>query len=364
MNSSGPKPSGRRSGSRTSRTPTARSARRHAKASHTVPQPPERRRLRQQAQASRVVIPSSLTILAICAGLTAMRAATNGDINAAMALVVAAAFLDGIDGRVARLMGATSRIGAEIDSLADAINFGVVPAMIIYFHLLDGQDLGWVLALVYCCAIVLRLARFNTLLDDDEAPAYTRDFFAGVPAPAAAIVALLPIGMEQQFGEGWWTSLPVVGGWLVVVAFLAVSRIPTSSLKTVSIPARAIAGLLVLVAAAAALLVTFPYVLMMIMIAGYALHIPFAWRARRWVASRPEHWDDKPAVRRAQRRALRTSSPNGRRRRPVLNSLGRLGLNRPTGPAPEPAVAGPATTGPGTAGPGTTGPRPTESESE
>ncbi|MBD0861581.1 phosphatidylcholine/phosphatidylserine synthase [Gordonia sp. zg691] len=331
MNPPGPA-AGRRSNARTSRTPTARSARRQAQSTQSAaPEVPERRRLRRQAQAGRILVPSSLTILAICAGLTAMRMATTGEIAAAMGLLVAAAFLDGIDGRVARLMGATSRMGAEIDSLADAINFGVVPAMIIYFHLLDGHDLGWALALVYCCAIVLRLARFNTLLDDDEAPAYTRDFFVGVPAPAAAICALLPIGLEQQFGEGWWTSLPAVGGWLVLLAYLAISRIPTSSLKTAKIPPGAIAGLMVLVAVCAALLVTFPYVLMMIVIAGYAIHIPFAWRARRWVASRPEFWNDKPAERRAQRRELARTSPGGRRRRPVLNSMGRLGLNRPTG---------------------------------
>ncbi|UOG23564.1 phosphatidylcholine/phosphatidylserine synthase [Gordonia amicalis] len=322
----------------TTRNPTARSARRQAQAhapTPAAPREPERRRVRRQAQAGRIIIPSSLTILAICAGLTAMRAATTGDIDAAMGLLVAAAFLDGIDGRVARLMGATSRIGAEIDSLADAINFGVVPAMIVYFHLLEGQDLGWALALVYCCAVVLRLARFNTLLDDEEAPGYTRDFFVGVPAPAAAIAALLPIGLAQQFGEGWWTSLPAVGGWLVLVAFLAVSRVPTASLKTASIPPRAVAGLLVLVAVGAALLLTYPYVLMMIAILGYAIHIPFAWRSRRWVASRPEYWEERPAERRAQRKASKTE-PDGRRRRPVLKSQRRLGLNRPTG---APAIA-------------------------
>lgn len=315
---------------RSARTPTSRSARRTTRSTASTTSA-ERNRLRRQAAAGRMFVPSALTILAICAGLTAMRAATTGDVDVAMGLVVAAALLDGIDGRVARMMGATTRIGAEIDSLADAINFGVVPAMIVYFHLMDGQDLGWALALIYCCAIVLRLARFNTLLDDDDAPAYTRDFFVGVPAPAAAICALLPIGLSQQFGDGWWTSLPAVGGWLVIVAFLAVSRIPTASLKAASVPPRALAAVLIVVAIGAALLLTFPYVLMMIAIAGYAVHIPFAWRSRRWVASRPEFWDDRPAERRAQRRAIRAVT-GGRRRRPTLKkSQARLGLNRPAG---------------------------------
>jgi CDP-diacylglycerol---serine O-phosphatidyltransferase len=276
-------------------------------------------------------VPSALTILAICAGLTAVRVAGTGDINAAMGLVVAAALLDGIDGRVARMMGATTRMGAEIDSLADAINFGVVPALIVYLHLMSDQDLGWMLALIYCCAIVLRLARFNTLLDDDGAPGYTRDFFVGVPAPAAAIIALLPIGLSQQFGDGWWTSVPVVGGWLVFVALLAVSRVPTASLKTASVPPRALAGLLIIVAIGAALLLTFPYVLMMIAIGGYLLHIPFAWRNKRWVAERPEHWEDHPSERRALRRAINRSQPRRRRLATAAKSQARLGLRRPTG---------------------------------
>ncbi|MGP3708314.1 CDP-alcohol phosphatidyltransferase family protein [Gordonia paraffinivorans] len=358
-------PSQKTAAHKPTRTPTARSARRQAQHAHAVPaKEPERRRLRRQAQAGRIIIPSSLTILAICAGLTAMRAATTGDIDAAMALLVAAALLDGIDGRVARLMGATSKIGAEIDSLADAINFGVVPAMIVYFHLLSGHNLGWALSLVYCCAIVLRLARFNTLLDDEEAPGYTRDFFVGVPAPAAAIAALLPIGLAQQFGDGWWTSMPAVGGWLVLVAFLAVSRIPTASLKTASIPPRAIAGLLILVAIGAALLLTYPYILMIIAILGYAAHFPFAWRSKRWVASRPEYWEDKPAERRAQRRAMARTTPGGRRRRPVLKSQRRLGLNRPTGnPAPaEGPDAGDRPTAPTAAAGDTAGDPTTESE--
>ncbi|MGV9860754.1 CDP-alcohol phosphatidyltransferase family protein [Gordonia sp. NPDC003425] len=291
--------------------------------------------LRRQAAASRMFVPSALTILAICAGLTAVRAAANHNVDLAMALVVAAALLDGIDGRVARMMGATSRIGAEIDSLADAINFGVVPALIIYLHLMQGADVGWLLTLVYCCAIVLRLARFNTLLDDVDAPRYTRDFFVGVPAPAAAIVALLPIGLQQQFGDGWWTSPPAVGTWLVLVAFLAVSRIPTASFKATAVPPRAMAGLLIVVAIAAALLLTYPYVLMIIAVAAYAAHIPFAWRSRRWVQARPEFWDDSPGERRAERRARARRQPRRQGPHP-RKSEARLGLHKPTPRPPEP----------------------------
>ncbi|MGV9709274.1 CDP-alcohol phosphatidyltransferase family protein [Gordonia sp. NPDC003424] len=283
----------------------------------------------KQAAAGRMVLPSALTILAICAGLTAIRMAGDQKIDLAMTLVVVAAVLDGLDGRVARMIGATSRMGAEIDSLADAINFGVVPAMIVYVSLMPGDRIGWVLTLVYCCAIVLRLARFNTLLDDDDAPGYTQDFFVGVPAPAAALSALLPIAVWQQFGSGWWTSWPVVGGWLVFVALLAVSRVPTASLKTARVPPRALAGVLILVAIGAALLVTFPYVLMMVLVVAYLAHIPFAWRNQRWVASRPELWETRPADRRAERRAIARAHTRRRARGGTARSQARLGLRRP-----------------------------------
>lgn len=271
-----------------------------------------------------MIIPSALTILAVCAGLTAVRLAAVNRLDLALVLVVGAALLDGIDGRVARLMNATSKIGAELDSLADAINFGVVPALILSATLMSGHDLGWAIALVYCCAIILRLARFNTLTDDENAPGYTRDFFVGVPAPAAALIALGPVGLHQGLGDGWWSSFPAVGVWTLLAAFLAISRIPTSSLKaTTKLSRSALAPALVIFAAAAALLVTYPYALMVAVIAAYLVHIPFAWWANRWVAARPEHWETLPAERRRRRRM--TS-----KRRPILRkSQARLGLRRP-----------------------------------
>jgi CDP-diacylglycerol--serine O-phosphatidyltransferase len=245
-------------------------------------------------------------------------------VDLALVLVVSAAALDGVDGRVARMIHATSKIGAELDSLADAINFGVVPALILASVLLKGHDLGWAIVLVYCCAIILRLARFNTLNDDENAPGYYRDFFVGVPAPAAALIALGPVGLHEGLGDGWWSSLPAVGAWTLLAAFLAISRIPTSSLKaTTKLSRSALAPALILVAGAAALLVTYPYTLMTLLIAAYLAHIPFAWWANRWVEARPEHWDSLPSERRSYRRMT------SKRRPSLRKSQARLGLRRP-----------------------------------
>lgn len=265
------------------------------------------------------LLPSVITILALCGGLSAVKFALDGELGTALAMVGAAAVLDSLDGRIARLLDATSKMGAELDSLADAISFGVAPALVLYVTLLDGNQFGWIIALLYAVSIVLRLARFNTLLDDIAAPAYTKDFFVGVPAPAGALIALTPIAVYVQWGDGWWSSMPVVTIWTLLSAALIVSRIPTLAMKTVSVPPRMAAALLALVALAAAALVTYPYVLLMVLVGVYLAHIPFAVRSQRWVAARPETWDIKPSERRAIRRA-----PGGNRR-----SATRLGLRRP-----------------------------------
>lgn len=329
------------------RHPTGAPRRRSLRRAAGSPDVASRRsRASRSARASRMLIPSTLTVFAICAGLTAVRSADAGQVDLAMALLVLAAVFDGLDGRVARLMDASTKIGAEIDSLADAINFGVAPALIVYAVVLRdndtsaAQDFGWILALLYCVAIVLRLARFNTLLDDDSAPKYTKDYFVGVPAPAAAVMALLPIGLEQHFGSGWWSSVPAVGAWMVFIGLLAVSRVPTLSMKSANVRPSALAGLLFIVAAAAALLFTFPYLLMIIIVAVYLLHIPFAWRTQRWAAAHPEHWDAPARDRRLQRRDERRQAvADGSRRRVIPARAGgrapssaRLGLRRPQRP--------------------------------
>jgi CDP-diacylglycerol--serine O-phosphatidyltransferase len=276
-----------------------------------------------------VILPSATTVLAICAGLSSIKFALDEKPWISLALIGAAAVLDGIDGGIARALNAQSRMGAEIDSLADAVNFGVAPALVIYVSMLDKahvgpgwSQVGWIFVLLYAVCVVLRLARFNALLDDDTRPAYTREFFTGMPAPCGAIGSIGPLIAMQAFGNGWWTSPWFVCIWLAINAAFLVSRVPTIALKAISVPANAAPILLILVAAGAAGLLLFPYHLLLLIIVGYLLIIPFTIRSQRWVAARPEAWDVKPGQRRAVRRAARRNAPYRR-------SMARLGLRRP-----------------------------------
>ncbi|NKY87100.1 CDP-alcohol phosphatidyltransferase family protein [Nocardia veterana] len=299
---------------------------------NTVTEPGRRRRTIR-------LLPSIVTILALCAGLSAVKFGLDGALDIALAMIGAAAVLDTLDGRLARMLSATTKIGAELDSLADAISFGVAPALVLYVTFLRQDSAGWIIALIYAVSVVLRLARFNTIMDDDTRPDWQREYFTGVPAPAAALIALLPLALHGQFGSGWWTDFPVVAAWTVFAALLAVSTIPTLAMKSVSVAPQAAALLLVLVALAAAALVTYPLVLLMVLIGLYLAHIPFAWRSQRWVAARPETWHHKPAERRAQRRADRRrpaviGEPSARlrlRRPGIRESSARLRLRRPGG---------------------------------
>ena len=268
------------------------------------------------------ILPSATTVLAVCAGLTSIKFALDGRPHIALALIGAAAILDGIDGGIARALDAQSRMGAEIDSLADAVNFGVAPALVIYVTLLPASPVGWIFVLLYAVCVVLRLARFNALLDDDTRPAYTREFFTGMPAPCGAVGSVAPLVAMLEFGHGWWTSPWFVCVWLAANAALLVSRVPTLALKAISVPPNAAPILLILVAAAAAGLLLFPYILVLLIIVGYLCIIPFTIRSQRWVAARPEAWDVKPRQRRAVRREARRASPNRR-------SMERMRLRRP-----------------------------------
>jgi CDP-diacylglycerol---serine O-phosphatidyltransferase len=267
------------------------------------------------------MLPSAMTVAAICLGLSAVKFALDDRPTEAMAFLAVAAILDALDGRIARLLKATSKMGEEIDSLADAVNFGVAPAFIVYGTLLSHSRIGWIVVLLYAVCIVLRLARYNTMLAEDQPP-YTKEFFVGMPAPAGAIGAIGPLAAKMQFGDGWWTSETAVVIWMIGVSLLVVSAIPMRKIHTFSVPPNMVAPLLALLAIGVAASIFYGYVVIMAIIVAYVLHIPFAVRSKRWVAAHPEAWDDKPQVRRATRRAIRRAQPHRR-------SMLRLGLRRP-----------------------------------
>jgi CDP-diacylglycerol---serine O-phosphatidyltransferase len=287
-------------------------------------------RVKRPAVSMRM-LPSAMTVAAICLGLSAVKFALDDRPTEAMAFLAVAAILDALDGRIARLLKATSKMGEEIDSLADAVNFGVAPAFIVYGTLLSHSRIGWIVVLLYAVCIVLRLARYNTMLVENK-PAYMDQFFVGMPAPAGAIGAIGPLAAKMQFGDGWWTSEPAVVIWMIGVSLLAVSTIPMRKVHTFAISQNMVVPLLALLAVLVAASILYGYVVILLIIAGYVIHIPFAVRTTAWLAKHPEVWDDKPKAQRQARRASRGASRAVRRSAPHRRSMARLGLRRPPGP--------------------------------
>ncbi|HEX7532483.1 MAG TPA: CDP-diacylglycerol--serine O-phosphatidyltransferase [Methyloceanibacter sp.] len=208
----------------------------------------------------RVLIPNIFTLVGLCAGLTAIRMGIENRFDLAVAALVFAAFLDGIDGRIARLLKASSRFGAELDSLADFVNFGVAPAIIMFnWALEDLHSLGWIAVLVFAVCSALRLARFNVSLDRTDLPAWKSNYFVGVPAPAGAIILLLPI-YAQDLGLHLPRLTPLVLLYTLGIALLMVSNVPTFSGKLFGqkIAREYVPPLFVLAALFIALLLTYP----------------------------------------------------------------------------------------------------------
>ncbi|OBB07216.1 CDP-diacylglycerol--serine O-phosphatidyltransferase [Mycobacteriaceae bacterium 1482268.1] len=272
------------------------------------------------------MLPSAMTVAAICLGLSAVKFALDNRPTEAMAFLAVAAILDALDGRIARMLKATSKMGEEIDSLADAVNFGVAPAFIVYGTLLSQSRVGWIVVLLYAVCIVLRLARYNAMLAGDQ-PAYTKEFFVGMPAPAGAIGAIGPLAAKMQFGDGWWTSEPAVVIWMIGVSLLVVSTIPMRKIHTFAVSQNMVVPLLALLAIGVAASILYGYIVIMLIIVSYVIHIPFAVRTEAWLKKHPEVWGDKPKEQRQARRAIRRAQPRTARR-----SMARLGLRRPPGP--------------------------------
>jgi CDP-diacylglycerol--serine O-phosphatidyltransferase len=245
---------------------------------------PERRerRLRRLRQIPlRTLLPNVITLLALCAGLTAIRLALEGRLELALGAIVFAAMLDAVDGRVARMIKGTSRFGAELDSLADFFNFGVAPGLILYFWgLKELGNIGWIAAMVFAICAALRLARFNVQIEDPNRPAWAGNFFTGVPAPAGAITVLLPIYLYFLQVPMRETALLVVALiYTFAVAGLMVSRLPVLSGKKMGTRVRPdlVLPVILLVVLFIALLVSYPWHVLSVGTIVYLGCLPLGW---------------------------------------------------------------------------------------
>lgn len=210
----------------------------------------------------RFVLPNLVTLLGLCLGLTSIRFSLEGRFEMAALCIVAAAVLDGLDGRIARALDSTSRFGAELDSLADFLDFGVAPAVLLYtWGLQDMKSIGWLAAMVYSVACALRLARFNVAIDDPDKPAWAGKFFTGMPSPAGAIVVMLPLYLHLSvFALPQSRAMvPFEIAYMLLIAFLMVSTIPHFSGKQLGrIPRELLALVMISAVAGLLLLFTFP----------------------------------------------------------------------------------------------------------
>lgn len=242
------------------------------------------------------LIPNLMTLVGLCAGLTAIRFALLERWDAAAAAIVVAGVIDGLDGRIARLLKATTRFGAEFDSLADFLCFGVAPALVLYLWTLEAWGgLGWAPCLMFAVCAALRLARFNAAIDGAPKPAYTYNFFVGVPAPAGAGLALFPLFLWLQAEVSGLAPLAEVarhpafaGALLLAVAALMVSTLPTWSFKNFKVPNEYVLPLLLGAGLAVALLVSEPWATFALIGLLYVVSLPFGLRSYRRLRAEAE----------------------------------------------------------------------------
>ncbi len=206
------------------------------------------------------MIPNALTVLGLCTGATAIRFALSGHWQAAVIAIVIAAVLDTLDGRIARLLGLDSKFGAQLDSLADLVSFGIAPSVLVYmWTLYQGNGAGWTIALVFCVCCAIRLARFNVQSDEPEDEARPANHFTGVPAPAAACLILVPMLLTFQADIPALRDPFLNAGWMALVSILMVSRLPTLSLKNMYVPNKLRAPVILFVGLLLACTVLWPW---------------------------------------------------------------------------------------------------------
>lgn len=261
-------------------------------------------------------LPNAITVLALCSGLTSVAFAMNGQWRLAVGAIAAAAILDSLDGPAARLLRSTSRIGAELDSLSDCISFGVAPALVMYVWILrdEGRGYGWVVCLLFAVCAALRLARFNSLLEDTDPKPYAKGFFTGVPTPAGGLIVTAPLLLTNSLGSGFWSKPWVVAIWIVAIGLLMVSRLPTIALKSVRLPPQLIVPMLILLVLGVAALFYEPEIVTVIGMVVYLLHIPYAGWKYQHLKNHPELWRTSGGVRpRRSSRRVRLRIPRRHR---------------------------------------------------
>ena len=228
------------------------------------------------------MIPNILTLLALAAGLTAIRFGLDGRWEHAVLAIIVAAVLDALDGRIARLLKGASKFGAELDSLSDFVCFGVSPVLVLYLWTMkDAGRLGWVLVMLFTICCGLRLARFNVMMEDHDAPAWQASFFTGIPAPAGGGLVLLPMVLSFQGGEGFFRQPWVVGIFMLVIAGMLVSTIPTYSFKKLKISRHWILPTMLITAAIAIFLINAPWLTLSVVGLAYICSIPLSYRAQQ-----------------------------------------------------------------------------------
>lgn len=215
------------------------------------------------------LLPNLVSILALCAGLTAIRFAIAGNFGMAVLMIGTAAALDGLDGRLARMLKSESAIGAELDSLCDFVNFGVTPALVLYiWGLRPETSLGWIAVLVYAVCCMLRLARFN-VGSRAAGEAAEKTSFIGMPSPAGAMLVLMPVYLVFATNESFVMPPVLIAVWMLAVGALMISRVRTPSLKRITIAADYARYVLVASVALVAALLTYPWVTLTVLSAGY-----------------------------------------------------------------------------------------------
>ncbi|POR45123.1 CDP-alcohol phosphatidyltransferase family protein [Bosea psychrotolerans] len=243
------------------------------------PERVESKRARFKPIPFRLIAPNVVTLLALCLGLTAMRMVVEGKLEIATVCILIAAALDGVDGRLARMLKGTSRFGAELDSLSDFVNFGVATGYVLWIFVLhDLKSFGWIIVLTLACAMALRLARFNVMIDDPNRPDWQKNFFVGMPAPAGAITAMLPLYLQfiglpvAEYGA------PFVGLYILFIAFLTISRIPCYAGKTLGtrVPRDKVLPIFVAVVVVAGLLFAYPFEMLALIVVAYLALIPLS----------------------------------------------------------------------------------------